>query len=167
MNPLDEYSIWLKPTSESFLKLKNLIGKIAEETDSPVFEPHVTLVGGIKNDQESVLNILRSIRPYTIPLYLTLDSVGISDSYYKSLFLHCTNSEPLNELRKTYAEAFSSTGIFEPHLSLLYSNLSADIKEKIIEKYSITQILPLSIEIQDLELWHAHGTPDLWRKIYT
>lgn len=50
----ESYSLWLKPSGHVADKLAQEIRSQASEHLAPVFEPHVTLLGGIEGDKEHI-----------------------------------------------------------------------------------------------------------------
>jgi len=64
------YSLWIAPDKEhrnAFSKLINKFGRICK---SPIFEPHVTLLGDIKGNKKEILEktkkLSKKLRPYEI-----------------------------------------------------------------------------------------------------
>lgn len=58
----DSYSLWLKlPAGPVYKKLEQEIAAQAKEHSSPLFEPHVTLLGGIEGDKDKVLESAKGL----------------------------------------------------------------------------------------------------------
>lgn len=56
------YSLWLKPPDgPTCSKLAQEIAAQAKEYSGPLFEPHVTLLGGIDGEEDAVLEKARSL----------------------------------------------------------------------------------------------------------
>jgi hypothetical protein len=109
------------------------ICELATRFHGPVFEPHVTIFiapGNSRNPAE----ILREVGAGTIEL--TIRNIRLSDEFTKTLFVQFENSHALQELgdRIWRASGAPARQILDPHLSLLYANLSSDMKQKVADQ---------------------------------
>lgn len=74
------YSVWMTPSDDkdTFQKLKNTISHFSSTYDTPTFEPHVTLIGGISGltqDQaiDTCKNLSNSIKVINFTLNLNFN----------------------------------------------------------------------------------------------
>jgi len=137
-----EYSIWLVPTGPARLRLRGQIEALSKKHGTPDFEPHVTLVGLGAVPPESgeglegrIARLAGALRPFDVHLR----EVGQLDAFFRSLFVKV---EPTPDVmragemgRRLFKEVHQKEPAdpeYFPHLSLLYSDLAADEKQKII-----------------------------------
>ena len=113
--------------------LRKQIRELATRLDAPVFEPHVTIFIAPMNSRDPA-KILREVGAGTIEL--TIRNIQFSDEFTKTLFVQFENSHALQELgdRIWRASGSPERQILDPHLSLLYANLSSDTKQKVADQ---------------------------------
>ena len=162
---MNEYSLWLEPKGEEYKQLKNVIIGLSTETQSPAFDPHVTLLGGITMPIEEITKKMKILMQGGKPITLSFITVQSSKSYYKSIFLKCKKTRELMDLNYKAQKIFSISLEYHPHLSLLYSDAPKIIKEKFLEEIGYSPILSLNFRADSISLWHARGTADQWQKI--
>lgn len=128
----EKYSLWLMPTGQVFEKLSNLVKRLAGKYESSVFEPHVTLIGGISSSKTEMIlkteKLSKAISPYTI----TLEEVSYSEHYFKALFVRVKNTSAVQETFVKAEQLFPVEGPYMPHLSLTYGNFPPDIKQQMV-----------------------------------
>ncbi len=162
------YALWLTPDKASNETLSALIKTLSNKFSSPVFEPHVTLLGKIRsiNNSDSDLekNTLALAKQLT-PIKVSSSRVDCEDTFYKSLFLEIDHSKALNQANRMAEKMFELDDDFQwkPHLSLLYGEQSKQDKEKAIDNF-----LPhkaFHMELNTLQLIYGFGLPEEWRVI--
>ena len=163
---LHEYSLWLEPKGEKYDQLKNIIVDLSIATRSPLFDPHLTLLGGITMPVEKIIEKIKILAERSRAITLSLIATHSGDFYYKSIFLECEKTESLMNLNKEAQKIFSQPFEYNPHLSLLYSDVSQTKKDMLIEKINRKLILPLNFVVDTISLWEAFGPADKWQKIY-
>ena len=128
------YSLWLMPTEKTYEKFSGLIKRLAEQYHVPVFEPHVTLLGGMMQSDEEVMQRTERLVRDQSSFPITLRTIDYQDFYFRTLFVRAEEAEPLVALHHRAREAFEMQAIppYLPHLSLLYGNFSQVVKESII-----------------------------------
>lgn len=115
------FSIWLVPPKPLHTKLTAIVEKLAREYGGPVFEPHLTLIGGVPMDEEPLIEKARQLATQAAPLELELEAVAFSTTYFQSVFVRVKPTVPLLELNVMASEMFAVPNtLFMPHLSLLY-----------------------------------------------
>ena len=164
--PLKEYSLWLEPKGKEYDELKNIIVDFSVETQSPLFDPHVTLLGGITMPVEKIMEKMKILIERKRTITLSLTAIDSTDLYYKSVFLECEKTNELMELNHEAQKLFAQAQEYNPHLSLLYSNISQIKKDLLLEKISHELVLPLSFRANSLSLWKAFGRADEWQRVY-
>ncbi|MES2216184.1 MAG: hypothetical protein V4481_02715 [Patescibacteria group bacterium] len=162
---LDEYTLWIEPKGSAHDTLKSTIVGLANVVGAPVFEPHVTLVGGIHLHQKEIMNAMKELAHGTGPIILTFNSIFATEAFYKSLGLECNENDQLNNLRLAAAQAFSIPLSGKAHLSLLYSNASQEIKTDLIRTLPSDILASATFTAHSISLWQAKGTADQWKKV--
>lgn len=159
------YSIWLIPSEKVYDKLSNLIRLLSQQFNSPIFEPHITLISGIEETIETVKLKTKQLSNNCGAFTIEFSHFGFSDEYFKSLYLKVKYSK---ELFTTYDEAnkiFDRLNPlpFQPHLSLFYGSLSQNEKDKII--FENQNLLGISFEVNHLNLYSTKGFSSDWFRI--
>ena len=167
------YSIWLMPEGDVFDKFSKLIIKISDEYNSPKYQPHVTLLGGLVGfTKEEVMSkaseLAKSIEPFTITLTeVTYPASYPNDheAYYRSLYILAERTQPLMKANELARTMFSREGDppFNPHLSIMYEPFPAETKEEIISK--IGREFNVGFEVNNIYLWSDKGLPHEWKLI--
>ncbi len=160
------FSLWLMPAGEVVRKLEDIIGNLAGRYGSPKFPPHITLLGAVECNMEKALEVSGGLSKRIGRIALELDGIGMTDSYFRSLFIKVKGSAELDE---AFGYSLSAFGISRPklmpHISLLYAELHAEEKERMVselEKYGLSG-KPCSADT--LALYNTQGGAEDWRKV--
>lgn len=119
------FSIWIEPEGEIRERLSKIIESLAYHYGTPVFDPHVTLLGGIEMYKRDVLDRLQQLvgrlTPYTITLTGTIECAA--NNWAQSMIVLVEKTEQVMTAHDVAREAFSLTGApyTKPHLSLMYT----------------------------------------------
>lgn len=122
------YSLWLKPAAGAplYQKLAQEIAAQAKEHSSPAFEPHVTLLGGIDGDQDSVLATATSLAAKLQKLRLNFLDVSHGATYHRCVYILVAKEPPIMQAGQLARQEFGMEGsadAYMPHVSLLYADL--------------------------------------------
>jgi 2'-5' RNA ligase len=104
--------LWLLPAEAERQVLHELISRLAQQCDAPIFEPHLTL--GYSTPMQ--FDEIRSN-----PLRLRVLEIDQSTQYTKTLFVRLEETGELRALRRSFASDLKPT--YDPHISLLYRTL--------------------------------------------
>ena len=171
-----EYSLWVVPTGKPYKSLKKKIAELSKKYNTPDFEPHVTVIGlgNASGASESdvaakAADLAKIIKPYRI----RLKEIGFQDKYFRSFYLTVEQTFEVmdagNKGRELYIEMFKKAPgdpEYFPHLSLLYGDMAAAAKEKIIaDDLGGKRDSDISFKVSGLQLWVTTGKPDNWRFI--
>jgi len=160
---LHGYSLWLMPKGETYKHFFRLIMKLVKEHKSPLFAPHVTLLGMLKDqNEETVLQKVATVADSHTRFSLTLEEIGFEEFFYRALFIRAKKTPELLSLNQNTREAFDMQDepAFMPHLSLLYGDFPISVKEKIRQEIGEQN---RSFEVSGITLVHADGHEDTWR----
>lgn len=161
------YSLWLEPSGNIAYKLQERIKKLSKEYKTPVFSPHVTLLGGLNSSETELVPLANTLASSAKPFELELTKAGYLNSFYQSLFIRVEESSKLKELRKKACRLFDcgNNEEFMPHLSLLYGDLSQKQKERILN--IVGREFFIKFPVKNIVLMQTEGKPDQWRKVHT
>ena len=123
MTATEKLAFWLIPETQAREFFATIIGELARRFDAPVFEPHLTLLGAIANDDKT-RRVFRNL--IVAPNYaLEIAGIHFSERHTQTLFVRFHLSEKLRELHRALGQALDleNTDDFDPHLSLLYKEM--------------------------------------------
>ena len=142
------YTFWIMPKGRVYNSFNNLIKKLADENNAPVFEPHITLLGDIELPELEMIKKTQQLVQSQKPFPVTLRQIGYQDFHFRALFVKLEVTDPLQALHNRAKEIFGMQGIpsYMPHLSLLYGNISQEVKNKIIAEIGVDQTAHFEIE---------------------
>lgn len=133
MTESNVYYLWLIPEAKSNNFFSEVIHKLSREYQTRLFDPHITLAGGITGPEAELLKKAEKLAELLPRLKVEPLEIQYLDEFYRSLFLAVTPSEPLVNAYKLAKQLFELPldGEFMPHLSLLYGDFSVSEKERI------------------------------------
>ena len=152
------YALWLMPDETNHKALSKLIRQLSEQYHSPLFEPHITLLGKISGDETVLKDSVQTLATQLSCIQISAGRPGTENTFYKRLFLETEPSEQLDHANQLAGKAFKLEGEYtwSPHLSLLYSNQS--IRDKDLSHYG-----GFNLKLNSLQLISAFGLPEDWR----
>jgi 2'-5' RNA ligase len=157
------FSIWLMPPGELHERLSGLIATLGRRLGTPVFEPHVTLLGGIEQPRETVLASAASLAEGLRPFEVRLGGADHRPEYFRCVFLTAEG----DALRAAHARAKEAFGrrheLFEPHLSLVYGDLPAGRREALLTE--IGAGFDSTFEVRALSVYSTAGEPAAWLRV--
>jgi len=161
------YSLWLQPDVDITYRLQGYIDKLSTKYETPVFEPHVTLLGGLRSTETELLSLAETLASSLRPFELKLTKAGYTEHYYQSLFIHIKKSSSLMEAHSLSCRLFDCDPKkkYMPHLSLLYGELSQNEKERILNIIGREFYTPFTVK--SLDLIKSDGKPKDWEKVGT
>lgn len=162
------YSLWLVPGTETpaHRQLRATITELADRVeDAPVFEPHVTVIGGIDGERVALEETTRTLAARTAPLELAFEGVRWLTTRHQCVFLSVEPTLDLMEVRRWAREAIDrSTAAYHPHLSLVYSEMYLTERRDVAQSID-TAGLPGRITYQSLALVDTTGPESAWETL--
>jgi 2'-5' RNA ligase len=160
------YSVWLVPADATFTKFSQLICRLAIENSSPIFVPHVTLIGGIRGTEAEMVTKTRWLAARLRPYAIRLDEVDYTDQFFRALFIRV---EKTHEVQRAYDEARQLLAPerpedYMPHLSLMYGDFPVHVKRQVIDRVGtrfLDEFLVDRIHLYETDPGDVSG----WRKI--
>ncbi|HKL18630.1 MAG TPA: 2'-5' RNA ligase family protein [Halalkalibaculum sp.] len=162
----DKYSLWLRPHGDIAFSIQQRINKLSDKYGTPSFEPHVTLLSGIRYGETELIQLTETLAGALSPFDLLLTKAGYRDKFYQSLFVHIKKSSELMNAYNTALQLFGyeADEDFIPHLSLMYGDISREEKERILS--IMGREFHIRFEVHNLLLVNTEGKPDEWKKIH-
>ncbi len=161
------YSIWLEPEGEVKNDLSKVIRDLSAQYNTPLFYPHVTLLGGIVLREEEVVDrtkeIARNISPYTVAVTGTVDC---EDHWTKALFLVVSETVEIMAANRVARTVCGMEGEgYHPHLSLMYTeDIPIDQRRKIASGLD-PEALKGQFLVDKLHLYRTEGGVESWVKV--
>ena len=156
------YSIWLKPSGNTYSELMNIISQLSKKYSSPIFEPHVTLIGGLADSEVNVISRTSKLANLLKPITIRLMRIGYLNEFFRCLFITVEESDSLMSANLTARKIFNrlQDPKFIPHLSLLYGIFNSSIKEEIIA--DIGKKFEMNFEIKSIRVVSTKNEPKDW-----
>lgn len=130
-----EYSLWLISTGATQKQLQRLIKRLSREYCTVPFEPHVTLLGGIREPRELVIRKTAKLTRLIGQFEIKLARLNYRNKFFQCLFVKANKTPELVRARRIAEKFFrQKKSAYMPHLSLIYGLLPVKTKEKIISK---------------------------------
>ena len=159
------HSLWLKPTSSIYQELVKIIENLSGKYSAPIFEPHVTLIGGLTDSEDNIIKKILRLINLVKPIKIKLTRIGCLNEYYRCLFLIAEETGSLINANLKTREIFGhmQNAKFLPHLSLLYGNFDTKLKEEIIK--SLRDEFDIEFEARSIYLVSTRNKPKDWYEI--
>jgi len=162
-----QYALWIRPFGDIAFSLRQHIKKLAEEYDTPLFEPHVTLISGLCGNEPELIQWTNILAETLHPFDILLTRAGFDKQYYRCLYVYADNSEELQHARKTAERLFDvdPDEPFKPHLSLMYGDLDRKEKERILNRMG--RQFHIRFGATNLLLISTSGDPADWQEVHS
>lgn len=107
----------------------------------------------------------RTLAATSSPFDIFLGDAAAEDKYFRALYLRVQEGSEINELHQQAAAIFSAEtdGQYLPHLSLLYGNYPAELKEEIVADLQVPA--GMSFLVDTIHLWRTEGEVADWVRI--
>jgi 2'-5' RNA ligase superfamily len=145
-------AFWLIPAAADRKFFQATIDRLAQDYAAFSFTPHVTIYWGEFADDESLSEILEPAVRGISSFSLQCDRLLYTDQFSKTLFVQFHPSTTLNQITETirHQSKHPSDFTLNPHLSLIYKHLNADVKQTIASTISLPRTEVFFDEIQVL-----------------
>ena len=155
-------SIWLIPEKNAAKKITPIISSLSAIHGSPLFEPHITLIKGIPITK----NIIKNFKTFFDDKYcfdLSPKSINTDIHYFKCIFLEIEKNKELLDLRNKVEKFFKVIErTYEPHISLLYSDVPLAERKQEAKNISIDLS---KITINKIKLYKTIGKVYSWEEL--
>lgn len=160
------YALWLVPAEPTFSLLAGAIFRLSREHFMPVFEPHITLLGGIVLQEENALAKSASLARILEPFRLELGTIGFLDEYFRSLFVTVVAGPSISKAHRAACRIFARQNApYMPHASLIYGNLPVQIKQRVAT--GLSSLSGRTFGVRQLTLHRVNGPVRQWKCVKT
>lgn len=162
------YSLWVRPHGSLAHKLQDRINELSKAYITPRFEPHLTLLGGLRSNQSELISLSNVLAHSLTPFSIELTEVGTGSDYFHCVFIKAKKTKALMHAHESAAKIFEvnpDADVYKPHVSLIYGNLSLHEKERLINKMGRSYYT--DFEVRNLLLVKTSGSPNQWEKIHS
>lgn len=163
------YSLWLVPErgAKTYELLNQLICNVAVRYQTPTFDPHITLLGGVEGIEHDMLEKTRVLAEQLTPYEAQLGEVGSNGIYFQILFSEIRQTPSVLNANTIAQNVFGvDKGKYFPHLSLAYGNLSREqvaTLQRFVRQENL--IAKMRFPAQGIELWRSQEAVEKWREV--
>lgn len=117
-----KHSVWICPSGAQQETLEAEIAALARVTNTPVFAPHMTLLGDIGGDPVTTADICRRLFHKRSGIRTQVQALSSTERFFMSLILDLDVPDWLGRARHELASALGIKAVpeFRPHISLAY-----------------------------------------------
>lgn len=162
-----KHALWLRPFGDAAFELKQRIKDLSEHFNTPVFEPHITLLSGLRRGETGLIQLTDTLAGSLSPFTVELSEIGYRDHYYQSLFIHVKKTPAFINAQDTAEKLFGceTDETYMPHVSLMYGNIDVNEKNRVLNK--MDRLVYLQFPVHSLLLIRTEGEVKDWKKIHT
>lgn len=133
------FSVWLVPHKKEEKELNKIVKNLAKKYNSPIFIPHLTLLGNAIISFEDLKSIVDEVFENKKPFTIKKTKLNQSEQFFKTVFVEFELSDVLKNLFTALSKKTDKSSIknFKPHISLIYKLMPEDEKLKIIESLDV------------------------------
>jgi 2'-5' RNA ligase len=162
------YSLWLQPSGPAYDHYQEWINKLTAAHGTSHFEPHVTVLGQIQNNETDVVMRTQAMANKIVgPVDIHLMKAAYGETYFQCIYLLAEDTDRLQKLYDNAKEYFNIGGLpnpsYMPHMSLLYGDYPMEIRQQIVASLPID--LTGSFEAATLAVVNTRGEEKDWHKI--
>ena len=152
MSKTHTYALWIIPDGAAYALTDGYIAKLSSAYHIPRFEPHITILGGIRSAEKSLVRrLVKGLASFRIHL---ASEVEYLDEYFRCLFLKAHATSELMETFSKASDLFGYEGVpYFPHLSLAYGDFPVQTKREMIRE--LGAIPKVEFEASSIHLVHA------------
>ena len=153
------------PEGHSATRLKGIIEDLGARFKSPLFEPHITLLGQAAGSKEEVLGKTAALAKSLTAFELNSNGLGFLDRYFQALFVKIKEAPGLMDANRIACQIFEREPAlpYMPHLSLAYGDFDVREKERAIA--GISDGTNFSFIADKIHLYATEGDPEDWHPI--
>lgn len=158
------YALWLAPDEPMFSHLAREISRLSLQLSTPLFGPHITLLGRIILPEGKALERARQLARCLRPLRIELADIDHRDEFFRCVFVAVRPGKAILKARQAACRFFSSQWApYGPHVSLVYGKLPADRRKEIAK--GLSPLPGQGYEVRKMALYRVSGPVRLWKRI--
>lgn len=158
-------SLWLVPSDGVRDRLSALIRSLATRFGTDAFDPHVTLLAGLRGREGEVVRRAGEMCRALEPVRLRASRVEGRDEFFRCLALRVEETLALLTLHAQARISFARVDpqAYEPHLSVLYGRLGPQARAEVVAE--LRRETPIAFEASILEVWRTRGPTSTWCRL--
>ncbi len=143
-------SFWLIPSEEDRAFFQEIIETLAREYDAPAFTPHVTIYSGEYAPDEVPAELIEKATQGVQSFSLRVDKVLYTEEFTKTLFVQFHPSAILSQISQSLLSSSRKPSDYalNPHLSLIYKQMSEEIKKNLATSINLPKSEVFFNEVQ-------------------
>ena len=160
-----KYSIWVIPPEPVFTRLSEIITDLSLRYKSPLFKPHMTVLGSIDQELNKIKEAVEKVAANNGDLKLSLGPISFSTTYFQSVFVRINSTAKLIQLNLDIKKLLHiENNVYMPHISLIYGNHDMKIRDEIATKIQLQNFVFTANEIVVIP---DDAEPSKWKPIVT
>ena len=121
------------------IQLSRIINALSKKYGGPIFNPHVTLLGGFLGKESDLLKKVKTLSNIIKPINIIFYKFNYLDDFFRPFFLEVKFSDELKFARNIACNKINySDKNYLPHMSLAYGNYDLLTKLKMEEEVENT-----------------------------
>lgn len=164
------FSVWLVPQRKEEKELSKIVKNLAQRYNSPVFIPHLTLLGNATISFDDLKSAVDEVFENKKPFTIKKTKLNQSEQFFKTVFIEFELSDILKNLFTELSEKTDKSSVenFKPHISLMYKLMPEDEKLRIIknlnvrDNFTINDVYINAPKKGDTDFLNVEG----WRVLY-
>jgi hypothetical protein len=164
---LTTHSLWLVPDRSGpvFVRLCSLIEALARRFNTPMFDPHVTLLGGLERPFDEVRAIGEAFAPGVEPYVIRLGNIVSNGIYFQRLIALASPTATVLGAHERAKAAFGAKAMpYLPHLSLAYGELEEAQTAQLQATAVAAGVVGTTFSTPSLEVWRTDGPVASWER---
>lgn len=128
------FSLWLMPDDAASKKLSDIIKKLSHEYETPLFEPHITILSNIDSSKSNAIHAASDLSVEVFTQKIKLTKLAHHNDFFKCIHYKVDYTSQISELYQLARDRFGGlqSKSFMPHLSIVYGTFEPDKRERII-----------------------------------
>ncbi len=153
------------PDEDNFKRYSNIIRSLSTKYSTPIFEPHVTLLGGLSDKEDFLIKGTSETAAALQTFMVRFIKTDYFNEYFRSLFVLVEKTPELNRAWNTAASRFDlNPNWYMPHMSLIYGDIPEETKQDIIKDLK-TEAIREGFLASRLALYSTDGPVAEWHEI--
>ena len=147
-------------------ELSKIISQLSTQYATPVFPPHVTLLGDLAGDAEELSSQAQQLALRLRRFQVALTTVAYLPAYFRCLFIRAEETPALVAANQIARAIFhrEQDAKFMPHLSLMYGDFDSKTKQQIVA--SIRREFKTTFPVNSIHLLSCNGEPKEWYHVH-
>lgn len=164
----NEYHVWLLPDKKTRLQLKKIIGGLSRKYNAPFFEPHVSLLVRIPQDEsreKELVEKTKRLANQTEPIAAVFSGIEQMNDFARAVFIRVKDSKELAACRTKSESVFgwSDKRGFMPHFTMIYGDF--DLASKQLMIYAAQSQMPGGCVFDKLALLKNTPQHMVWKTV--